>query len=183
MVDQKLADSRALLARLTAAERARLAVIQRARQQRVAAEVARVSRDASRTALLAAKKTPPPTTSKTTTGKPASTPTGSSKSRPAGENAPLAQSPPLAKSPPLAENPPRVTPPPASGRVVTVLAFAKAQLGEPYVFGAAAQTGDVHAKHAAPPTVSTASSNQASALRCAQGTTASASYSLSWLSG
>lgn len=85
MADHKLADSRALFGQAYRGRTGRLAASQLATQQRIAAEVARVSRGATRTALLAAKKSPPPTTSMITTGKPASTPSGSSKSRPTGK--------------------------------------------------------------------------------------------------
>ncbi len=93
--DDKLADSRALLARLTAAERARLAAIEAAKERRQAAEAARASRDAARTADAG--------TSDTTTADSATTTSDA----------------------------------PASGRGATALAFAKAQIGKPYVFGAA----------------------------------------------
>lgn len=83
--DQKLAESRELLARLTAAQR------ERVRQREAAAE--RASRSGDRTG-------------------------GSTGDGTGGEDGPVEL-------------------PPASGRGATAVAFAKAQLGKPYVFGAA----------------------------------------------
>jgi len=111
LANQKLADSRALLGRLTAAEKARLAALEAAKEKRVAAAAAaavRASREAARTP---AKSTPAKSTpAKSTPAKSGSSDTSSDTT---GGGAP------------------------ASGRAATALAFAKAQIGKPYVFGAA----------------------------------------------
>ncbi len=117
LANQKLADSRALLARLTAAEKARLAAIEAASEKRAAAAV-RASRDATRTPAK-------------------STPAKSSPAKSSPAKSTPAKSTPAKRTPPDTSSDPSGGGAPASGRAATALAYAKAQLGEPYVFGAA----------------------------------------------
>lgn len=117
LANQKLAASRALLSRLTAVEKARLAAVEAARQERAAAAI-RASRDAIR---AAATSTPTTTTAATST--------------PAKGNP--AKSTTTASTPADTSTVPTGGSAPASGRGATALAFAAAQIGEPYVFGAA----------------------------------------------
>ncbi len=133
VADQKLAASRALLARLTAAEKARLAAIDAAIAKRAAAAV-RASRDAVRTP---AQTGPAPAQTGPAPAKTGPTPakTGPAPAKPGP--APAKTGPSDTTPAPTGGSAPAPAPAPASGRAATVLAFARAQLGKPYVFGAA----------------------------------------------
>ena len=122
--ERKVSEQKDLLQRLTEAERRRLAALERQRQARIAAEVARANRSQERADTAAADNADSTNTDSTntdSTGGDDST-RGGSTSTGGTENEP----PPA----PSSDGAP-------SQRALTALAYAKAQLGKPYVFGAA----------------------------------------------
>ena len=114
--DQKIKDSQAVLAKLTAQERAALAAEKKkqAAEARAAAEQAAAAQRSSQAGNAAAAVTAAPAvTAPSAAAKPDRHPTATASSRRASR------------------------PPVGSGRGSTALAFAEAQIGKPYRFGAA----------------------------------------------
>lgn len=112
-VQEKLAEARTLLAKLTAEEKARLAELERKRQaeaRRKAEERAKAEAAAAAERLRQEQAKPSPTPTPTTT-------------------APTTTTPPTPTNPPPSGSP-------YAAKAEQALAFARAQIGKPYVWGA-----------------------------------------------